>query len=120
MRIPKGDEQELKRVVGTVGPVAVAINADGLLNWNSSGIYTNSTCGEPNHAVLIVGCGGEGAGDYWLAKNAWGTQWGDKGYFKLARNRGNMCRVADYAVYPLGYNISRSKKIAGNFRQITR
>ena len=99
--MPTDDEQELKRVVGTVGPVAVAINADGLINWSGNRIYVNDTCGKPNHAVLIVGYGTDSpGGDYWLAKNAWGTSWGDQGYFKLARNRNNTCGVASYAVYP--------------------
>lgn len=32
---------------------------------------------------------------------SWGTQWGEGGYLRLARNRGNHCGIANYIVYPV-------------------
>ena len=42
------------------------------------------------HAVTIVGWGmdrnvpGYGPVEYWIVQNSWGTNWNDKGYFKIA------------------------------------
>ncbi len=50
-----------------------------------------------DHFALVVGYGPHGIfGDYWLIKNCW-TAWGDKGYVKIARNKGNHCGIASAA-----------------------
>ena len=46
----------------------------------------------PDHAVVVVGYGTENGVDYWLIKNSWGTQWGEKGYMRIKRGVG-MCGI---------------------------
>lgn len=68
------------------------------------GVYREENCTEDNlnHGVLIVGYGTtHGGEDYWLIKNSWGSEWGQEGYFRLARNANNMCGVTAEASYPL-------------------
>jgi hypothetical protein len=103
---PKGNESALLAAVGTVGVVSVGIQANqtGFQHYKS-GVF-NGTCGTRlDHAVAIVGYGStdssdpNGMIDYWIIRNSWGTGWGEDGYMRLARG-GNLCGVADSALYP--------------------
>lgn len=109
VHVPANSESALMQVVGSVGPVAVAIDA----SWPSFQMYTSGVYNEPqcsnttvNHAVLVVGYGTDTANtgmDYWIIKNSWGTGWGMSGFFWLARNNNNKCGVASNAIYPTLY-----------------
>ena len=52
------------------------------------------------HAILLVGWGTETLPsgrnvDYWIAKNSWGEDWGDNGYFRMLRGQGGVPYVED-------------------------
>jgi len=82
-------------------PVTVAVDASFVFQLYKSGVINNDNCGTRlNHGVLAVGYGREDGLDYYLVKNSWGTQWGDKGYLKIVRGR-NMCGIALKAAYPV-------------------
>lgn len=102
--IPQGDEEQLTQALGTVGPVSVSIDASHQsFQHYASGVYLEQNCNAQNvnHAVLVVGYGTDDKGNYYLIKNSWGNSWGEGGYMKLARNRGNHCGIASAAIYPL-------------------
>lgn len=92
---PLGDEKELQRVLAEVGPVAVAFGAEEIMDYKS-GIVECSHPVQTNHGVVLIGYGTESGQEYWLLKNSWGKDWGDTGYFKLARNAGNTCNIGTY------------------------
>ncbi|XP_036443815.1 cathepsin L1-like [Colossoma macropomum] len=102
--LPRGDENELQRVIAEIGPISVAIDASRhSFRLYESGVYDEQSCSntELNHAVLAVGYGTEcNKQDYWLVKNSWGVEWGEGGYIKMARNKNNQCGIATDAVYP--------------------
>ncbi|CAH1109437.1 unnamed protein product [Psylliodes chrysocephalus] len=96
-------ESALKEAVGTVGPISVTIYA-GPLQFYKNGILETPDCFNDgyllNHSVLVVGYGNEDGKKYWIVKNSWGAEWGDEGYFRLARDA-DQCGIALDPVYPI-------------------
>ncbi|XP_069889231.1 procathepsin L-like isoform X1 [Dipodomys merriami] len=100
-------EEVLKRAVAIVGPISAAIDAShDSFNYYIGGIYDEPACSNTSvtHAVLVVGYGYERQQSqirkYWLVKNSWGTNWGIRGYIKIARDENNYCGIASYASFP--------------------
>uniref|UniRef100_A0A3Q2R1L2 Cystein proteinase inhibitor protein salarin n=1 Tax=Fundulus heteroclitus TaxID=8078 RepID=A0A3Q2R1L2_FUNHE len=71
------------------------------------GIYYEKECSseELDHGVLAVGYGFQGEDvdgkKFWIVKNSWSENWGDKGYIYMAKDRKNHCGIATAASYPL-------------------
>ena len=91
------DEEEMKEFLYQTGPLAVALNAN-TLQFYTGGIvdplsWLCSTSGI-NHAVTVVGYGKDSK-DYWIVKNSWGKNWGESGYFRIARGKGT-CGINYY------------------------
>ncbi|XP_017079416.1 procathepsin L [Drosophila eugracilis] len=100
--IPPKDEEQMKKVVATLGPIACSVNGLESLKNYAGGIYNDNECnqGEPNHSILVVGYGSENGQDYWIVKNSWDDTWGEAGYFRLPRGL-NYCFIADECSYPV-------------------
>lgn len=103
VNITEGDEVALAEAIAMKGPVSVAFEVvDGFRDYKT-GVYKSKTCKNGtqnvNHAVLAVGYGTEKGVPYWIVKNSWGVDWGDKGYFKIEKGV-NMCGIAVCNSYP--------------------
>ncbi|CAF87438.1 unnamed protein product, partial [Tetraodon nigroviridis] len=100
-----GNEKLLAYALFKHGPVAIGIDATlTTFHLYSKGVYYDPDCNpeDINHAVLLVGYGVTRRGQqYWIVKNSWGTGWGTEGYILMARNRGNLCGIANLASYPI-------------------
>eukprot|EP00933_Yihiella_yeosuensis_P013712 TRINITY_DN1257_c1_g1_i1.p1 TRINITY_DN1257_c1_g1~~TRINITY_DN1257_c1_g1_i1.p1 ORF type:complete len:454 (+),score=123.61 TRINITY_DN1257_c1_g1_i1:80-1441(+) len=81
--LPKNKEEPLRRAV-TSGPVAVSAAAGGWFRYHS-GIF-NSCNNVINHAVTLYGYGTDNGQPYWLVRNSWGSDWGEKGFVRIVRH----------------------------------
>ncbi|XP_045477246.1 procathepsin L-like [Harmonia axyridis] len=103
VNIDSGSEPALQEAVAQIGPISVAIDASFELQLYDSGILDDGSCSSEslNHGVLLVGMGIENGKEYYIVKNSWGASWGEKGYFRLVRNKNNRCGIATMATYPV-------------------
>jgi len=105
--VTSGSESDLMDAVATVGPIAATIDGShDSFRFYKSGIYYEPACksdpAQELHSVLIVGYGVDAdQNSYWLVKNSWGAEWGNKGYIMMAKDRDNNCGIADGASYPV-------------------
>lgn len=103
--LPEGDEENMKKHLATVGPVAICVDSSSYTFYSyTSGIYDEETCMKHiyNHAMGVVGYGvdDESNRPYWIVRNSWGKNWGDEGYVKFLMGV-DLCSIADKACYPI-------------------
>lgn len=98
------NEETLKKALYLHGPIIVLFDClyDLFIKY-SNGIYFDDECSNSQftHAALIVGYGSEGELDYWTVKNSWGEKWGEKGYFRIARNKNYHCGIGKFGQIPI-------------------
>ena len=112
LKMTAGNEA-LMRAIYETGPVAVGINGERL-HFYDGGVITAKECppagagiSSINHAALVVGWGVENGMKYWLVRNTYGEDFGEKGYFKLERAEPHdhglfgTCGLLFESVYPI-------------------
>lgn len=93
-------ETDLVNALVTKGTITIAVCATNSFSKYKNGIYRANNCPESgiNHAILLVGYGVDSAGTkFWIAKNSWGTSWGESGYIRIQRGFG----LVRYPSYPI-------------------
>ena len=95
-------EDQLKAAIAK-GPVSVTIDAvSDIFYYYTEGVITDDSCGTKlDHAVTAVGYGTEDGQDYYLVRNSWGADWGDRGYVKIGRNGDGygICGIQEISYY---------------------
>lgn len=104
-------EKDIMKELYENGPVQAIMEVHEDFFMYKSGIYRHTPvmAYEPEryrrhgtHSVKITGWGEERGADghmrkYWLAANSWGTHWGERGYFRIARGE-NECDIEAFIV----------------------
>lgn len=91
-------DNEMQQALVHFGPLYVTFNAGTLgTKHYRSGVFDDPQCPDRiNHAVTIVGY----TPNAWIIKNSWGNQWGEQGFFHLARGK-NRCGINTEIAYPI-------------------
>merc|ERR1719379_1508413 len=74
----------------TSGPLVASFEPKPDLMYYGGGIYVSvpnqrTEWEKVDHAVLLVGFGEEKGQKYWILQNSWGPDWGEQGFFRMAR-----------------------------------
>jgi len=73
----------------TKGPIISALVCYRDLLYYTGGIYSPKTTSYSGlHAVCVVGY--DDNQKCWIIKNSWGTQWGERGYARVAYGTGKI------------------------------
>ncbi|MFH1712618.1 MAG: C1 family peptidase [Candidatus Jacksonbacteria bacterium] len=81
---PELTPEAIKKAIMENGPLETVMAVYDDFYSYSSGIYqhfSDELLGY--HAITLVGFGKYDGMDYWIAKNSWGTNWGENGYFNI-------------------------------------
>lgn len=104
--IAQGDENAMQQALVKYGPLFIGLDTSSkLFMFYESGVLSITSC--PNrrqdmdHAMVVVGYGYDSTlkVPYWIIKNSWAEKWGENGYVRLIKDKGNMCGIASMAYY---------------------
>ena len=118
---PNGNSTQIQIDIYKWGPVCSSFyiypdfytfdSKNDIYNWDGKGEIISG------HAVEIVGWGiDKNSIKYWIIENTWGTDWGNKGFFKMIRDI-NCCKIEDNCIgltpnffYPHNYDNTQNIK----------
>lgn len=86
-----------------IKPNAVSVHASSATFQSyQSGVVTGTSCGtSTNHAIVIVGYVTSTSPNYYIVRNSWGPDWGEKGYINIGMANGaGVCGINQRVGFP--------------------
>nr|AAL48318.1 berghepain-2 [Plasmodium berghei] len=91
-----------KEAIQYLGPITIAVGVDDDFESYNGGIFDGECTDFANHAVMLIGYGVEEVYDkrlkknvkeyYYIIRNSWGEDWGERGYIRLKTNESGTLR----------------------------
>lgn len=85
------DADSIRKELVERGPVVMSFEPSEDFMYYKSGVYRSGPhkihqeWEQVDHAVLLMGYGMDKNAPYWTMQNSWGSDWGEDGYFRMAR-----------------------------------
>jgi len=91
-----GPVSDIREAIAAMGPVSASFGIGSSFGgyWDGD-IYRCTSDNGSNHVIALVGY--DDADGYWIAKNSWGSGWGDGGFFKIGYGECNIESDVRYA-----------------------
>ena len=85
-------EAAMMAEIAANGPIGCGVCVTPEFEAYSGGIFHDTTgCKEIGHEIPVTGYGTDDDGTpYWIARNSWGTYWGEAGWFRIVRGIDNL------------------------------
>jgi len=92
----KDEEQIMMDNTYSVSPLSICLDAE---NWQyyTTGVMTAAQCAKKvtlDHCVQIIGYDHSHSPPYWIVRNSWGADWGERGLILLEYGQ-NTCGLTD-------------------------
>lgn len=96
-----GNETDIMYEIIKSGPVQATMKVYHDFYSYQTGVYEHTDLSVLDrtgyHSVRIVGWGEERGRKYWKVANSWGPEWGENGFFKIARGK-NECDIESFVL----------------------
>jgi len=85
------EESSIREELVKNGPVVMSFEPKEDFMYYKNGVYKSGPnkihqeWEQVDHAVLLVGYGEDNHQAFWSLQNSWGTDWGEDGFFRMAR-----------------------------------
>jgi len=93
----------LKTALVNYGPLVTTMNVYADFFTYAGGVYSYATGAyQGGHAVSIIGY--DDSSQCFIVKNSWGTDWGEKGFFRIAYSEVSDNRYVQFGYYTIAYD----------------